>query len=93
MTLNQPCQNGKAGSSIRMSLIEHLTQVRDFRTQPVYLLWVVLVLVLMGTMSGCLGYRALADFVERHQATLLNVMGLPYKQLPSYSTLRLVLPN
>jgi DDE_Tnp_1-associated len=53
-----------------MSLIEHLQKIRDFRTQPDYPLWVILVLVVMGTMSGCTGYRALADFVIRHQPSL-----------------------
>ena len=74
-----------------MSLIEHLKQVKDFRTQPRYELWVVLLLVIMGTMSGCMGYRALAEFVERHQAQLLEVLELPHKRLPSYSTIRQVL--
>jgi hypothetical protein len=74
-----------------MSLIEHLKQVKDYRTQPKYELWVVLLLVVMGTMSGCTGYRALAEFVERHQAQLLAVMELDYKRLPSYSTIRQVL--
>lgn len=71
-----------------MSLIDHLKQIRDYRTRPHYPLWVILVLILMGTMSGCLGYRALEDFVERHQAALLEVMNLPHKRLPSYSTIR-----
>jgi hypothetical protein len=74
-----------------MNLIHHLKQIRDFRTRPRYPLWVVLVLILMGTMSGCLGYRALEDFVERHQAVLLAVMELPHKRLPSYSTIRRVM--
>jgi hypothetical protein len=74
-----------------MSLIDHLKQIRDFRTRAHYPLWVVLVLILMGTMSGCLGYRALEDFVERHQAALLVVLELPHKRLPSYSTLRRVM--
>jgi hypothetical protein len=39
-------------------------------------------------MSGCLGYRALEDFVERHQAALLAVLEQPPKRLPSYSTIR-----
>ncbi|MBD2744025.1 ISAs1 family transposase [Coleofasciculus sp. FACHB-1120] len=73
------------------SLIEHLQQIRDFRTQPRYPLWVVLVLVLMGTMSNCLGYRALEDFVERHQKALLELMELPQTRLPSYSTIRRVM--
>lgn len=71
-----------------MSLIEHLKQVRDFRTQPRYELWVILLLVVMGVLSGCTGYRALEEFVERHQAALLDLLDLPYKRLPSYSTIR-----
>jgi hypothetical protein len=71
-----------------MNLIEHLQQVPDFRTQPRYPLWVILVVIIMGTMSGCTGYRSLEDFVKRHQKDLLEVMGLPHSRLPSYSTLR-----
>ena len=74
-----------------MSLIEHLQTVRDFRTQPDYPLWVVLLLVVMGTMSGCTGYRPLADFVSRHQAELLTLFELPQQRLPSLSTLRRVM--
>lgn len=74
-----------------MSLIEHLQQIRDFRTQPNYPLWVVLLLVLMGTMSGCTGYRPLADFVSRHQSELLTVLDLPRQRLPSLSTLRRIM--
>lgn len=71
-----------------MSLIEHLKQVRDFRTQPRYELWVILLLVVMGVLSGCTSYRALEAFVGRHQAALLDLLDLPYQRLPSYSTLR-----
>ena len=42
-----------------MNLIHYLQQIPDFRTQPRYPLWVVLLLVIMGVMSGCQGYRAL----------------------------------
>lgn len=74
-----------------MGLLEHLQQIPDFRTQPRYPLWVVLVLVIMGTMSGALGYRALGEFVVRHQAALLELMQLPHKRLPSFSTIRRVM--
>lgn len=74
-----------------MSLIKHLQQIRDFRTQPRYPLSVVLLLVIMGTMSDCLGYRALEDFVARHQKVLLELMSLPHQRLPSYSTIRRVM--
>ena len=74
-----------------MSLIEHLQTIRDFRTQPDYPLWVVLLLVVMGTMSGCTGYRPLADFVSRHQTELLTELALPRQRLPSLSTLRRIM--
>ncbi|MBW4445283.1 MAG: ISAs1 family transposase [Plectolyngbya sp. WJT66-NPBG17] len=71
-----------------MSLIEHLKQVRDFRTQPQYELWVILLLVVMGVLSGCTSYRGLEEFVARHQKALLELLELPYARLPSYSTIR-----
>lgn len=74
-----------------MSLITHLKQIPDFRTQPRYPLWVILLLVIMGTMSGCQGYRALEDFVERHQRVLIELLELPYQRLPSFSTLRRIM--
>ncbi|NJO39759.1 MAG: ISAs1 family transposase [Cyanobacteria bacterium RU_5_0] len=74
-----------------MSLIAHLKPIPDFRTQPRYPLWVILLLVIMGTMSGCQGYRALEDFGERHQRVLLELLELPYKRLPSFSTLRRIM--
>lgn len=74
-----------------MNLIEHLQQIRDFRTQPDYPLWVVLLLVVMGTMSGYTGYRPLAEFVGRHQAELLEHLQLSQQRLPSLSTLRRIM--
>lgn len=76
---------------IAMSLIEHLQEIRDFRIRPDYPLWVVLLLVIMGTMSGYTGYRPLAEFVSRHQSELLQVLELPYKRLPSLSTIRRIM--
>lgn len=50
-----------------MSLIEHLQAVRAYRSKPLYPLWLILVLMIMGTLSGAYGYRPLATFVHRHQ--------------------------
>lgn len=74
-----------------MNLIEHLQQIRDFRTQPDYPLWVVLLLVILGTMSGYSGYRPLAAFVARHQSELLEHLQLCQPRLPSLSTIRRIL--
>lgn len=51
---------------MKANLLEALTQVQDFRAPRGrrYPLWLLLLLVIMGTMSGCLGYRALEDFVN-----------------------------
>nr|WP_242026535.1 transposase family protein [Leptolyngbya sp. FACHB-17] len=68
-------------------MIEHLNQVRDFRTHPQYELWVIRLQVVMGVLSGCTSYRALEEFVTRHQKALLKLLELPYARLPSYSTI------
>ncbi|WP_398344046.1 MULTISPECIES: transposase family protein [Nostocales] len=48
------------------NLIEQLRQVKDFRTKDGqrHQLWLVLLFVIMGTMSGYVGYRAWGDFVS-----------------------------
>jgi hypothetical protein len=74
-----------------MSLIHHLQQVSDYRIRPHYPLWVVMLLVIMGIMSGCTGYRALENFVQRHQSALLELLELPYPRLPSFTTLRRIM--
>lgn len=75
------------------SLITELKKVPDFRTQQGqrYPLWLVLLFVIMGTMSGCKGYRSLGDFVKRHKDSLVEVLSIPISRVPSYSTIRRVM--
>lgn len=75
------------------SLIEQLRQVEDFRTTDGrrHPLWLVLILVIMGTMSGYIGYRAWGDFVKRHRRTLIEIFRRQKHGVPSYSTIRRVL--
>ncbi|BDA69427.1 hypothetical protein CAL7716_047420 [Calothrix sp. PCC 7716] len=75
------------------SLIEELKKVRDFRTKQGqrHPLWLVLLLVIMGTMSGCCGYRSLGDFVARHKQSLIDILDIPKDRVPSYSTMRRVM--
>ena len=75
------------------NLIEHLRQVKDFRTTDGrrHPLWLVLLLVIMGTMSGYVGYRAWGDFAKRHRRALIEVFGSYRHGVPSYSTMRRVL--
>ncbi|TBR58711.1 DDE transposase family protein, partial [Westiellopsis prolifica IICB1] len=74
-------------------LIEELKKIKDFRTKKGqrHPLWFVLLLVIMGTMSGCLGYRGLGDFVKRHKQSLIETLEIPKQRVPSYSTIRRVM--
>ncbi len=50
------------------NLIESLQKIRDFRAAQGrrYPLWLILLLIIMGSLSGCQGYQALEDFGVRH---------------------------
>ena len=78
---------------MKANLMEELKKIRDFRTGKGrrHPLWLILLLVIMGTMSGCLGYRALGDFVKRHKQSLVEILEIPKKRVPSYSTIRRVM--
>lgn len=75
------------------NLIEQLRQVKDFRTKDGqrHQLWLVLLFVIMGTMSGYVGYRAWGDFVKRHRRVLIDQFGIQKHGVPSYSTIRRIL--
>ena len=76
-----------------MTLIEALQTIPDPRRAAGrrYPLSIVLLLVILGTMSGYRGYRGLARFMQRHQDRLAQQLGLPRAQLPTYSTIRRLL--
>ncbi|BAT51732.1 transposase [Nostoc sp. NIES-3756] len=72
------------------SLIAALQGIEDYRAPrgKRYPLWVMLLLVILGTLSECYGYAALEDFCVRHYAALSEKLGITYKRLPSDSTFR-----
>ena len=51
----------------------------------------VLLIVLLATISGYLGYRAIEDFLTKHQTQLLALFQPEKGRIPSYSTVRRVL--
>lgn len=51
----------------------------------------VLLIVLLATISGYLGYRAMEDFLAKHHAQLLTLFQPEKGRIPSYSTVRRVL--
>lgn len=78
---------------MRMSLIQSLQKVKDFRAVHGrrYPLWLILLLVIMGTISGCKSYYALEEFGARHSTALCDKLGLNLSRFPSDTTFRRVL--
>ncbi|MEP0914889.1 ISAs1 family transposase [Leptolyngbya sp. GB1-A1] len=76
-----------------MTLIEALPTIPDHRrgAGQRYPLWIFLLLVILGTMSGYRGFRGLSRFMQRHQGYLAERLGLRRANLPSYSTIRRLL--
>lgn len=76
-----------------MTLIEAMQTIPDHRrgAGQRYPLWVFLLLIILGTMSGYRGYRGLSRFMARHQEHLSERLGLRRAELPSYSTIRRLL--
>ena len=71
------------------SLIDYLKQIPDHR-DPHGLrhpLWLVLLIIIMGMISGYWGYRQLGRFVERHRRELIKRLQIPKSRVPSYSTI------
>jgi type VI protein secretion system component VasF len=70
------------------SLIDYLKQIPDSRNRSGcrHPLWLVLLIIIMGMMSGYWGYRQLGRFVERHRTELIQLLKIPQARVPSYST-------
>lgn len=77
-----------------LDLVADLKQIPDYRKGKGkrHALWLVLMLILLGTLCGYRGYRPLADFSQYHWQTLCQLLELPSStRIPSYSTFRRVL--
>lgn len=77
-----------------LNLIGELKQVPDYRKSKGkrHELWLVMLVVLLGSLCGYRGYRPLADFSQQHWQTLCELVELPLTtRVPSYSTYRRVL--
>ena len=77
------------------SLIDYLKEIPDHRSPHGlrHPLWLVLLIIIIGMMSGYWGYRQLGRFVERHRRELINILQIPNARVPSYSAIRRVMVN
>ena len=75
------------------NLIQSLQEIRDFRASQGrrYPLWLILLLIVMGTISGCRSYYALEDFGARHYGVVSEQLGVKVTRLPSDTTFRRIL--
>lgn len=75
------------------SLIEELKQIPDFRKArgKSHPLWVLLLLIILGTLAGYHGYRPLQTFVAEHHSSLCHLLKLETLRVPSHSTFRRVM--
>jgi len=51
----------------------------------------VLMIVLLSTMSGYFGYRAIGDFIDKHKSELIALFKPKEDRVPSFSTVRRIL--
>jgi len=77
------------------SIIDYLAELPDTRRKAGqrHGQTFVLLLLLMGTMSGYHGYRSVGDFIKRNESDLLACFKPNKSRLPSFYTVRRVLQN
>lgn len=72
------------------TLTELLCEIKDKRRKQGtrHSLPDILVIMIIGTMSGFQGYRAMEDFCDRYHEELMEALGQPKHGLASYSAIR-----
>jgi hypothetical protein len=82
-----------SSKNLNKSLIDYLKDIPDERARngTRHPLWLVLLIMILGIMSGYWGYRGLGRFIERHRRQLIEILNIPQARVPSYSTLRRVM--
>jgi len=78
-----------------MNLVENLCQIKDFRRKQGqrFELTQVLLIIIMGIMSGRFGYREIASFAKANHNDLVNRLKLKKSKIPSHVTIREVIIN
>lgn len=76
-----------------MSLMEAFSTIADFRRAQGkrYLLSHILMMCVMGIMSGFFGFRELGEFAKSNKEELIAYLGLKRHRVPSHVTIRAIL--
>jgi hypothetical protein len=74
----------------KKSLIDYLKLVKDPRRKQGqrYSLTQILLIVIMGTISGYSGYRELESFAKANRKEISELLGIKKDRVPSYVTIR-----
>ena len=73
--------------------LERLKKVKDFcqNQGKKYEIWVVLSIIVLSILTGNSSYKQIEMFSNNNQEKLINILNIPSKKLPSYSTIRRVM--
>lgn len=82
-------------SNLSKRLIDYLKQVPDERNASGqrHPIWLILLIIIMGMLSGYGGDRSLGRFVERHRRQLISTLKIEQARVASYSIIRRVMMN
>lgn len=77
----------------RINLRDALKDIKDNRrgAGQRHKIDVVLMITIMATMSGYVGYRAIGDFTKRYKKELIDYLKVEKNRLPAFATTRRVL--
>jgi len=72
------------------TILERLKKVKDFRQNQGkrHEIWVVLSIIVLSILTGNSSYKQIEMFSNNNQEQLINILNIPSKKLPSYSTIR-----
>ena len=75
------------------TILERVKKVKDFRQNQGkrHEIWVVLSIIVLSILTGNSSYKQIEMFSNKNQERLINILNIPSKKLPSYSTIRRVM--
>jgi hypothetical protein len=76
-----------------LNLIKKLKEVKEFRKNKGkrHPLWLILLIIILGTMQGYLGYRALGGLAKSNVKEICETFGIVTFRVPSFSCIRRVM--